>query len=213
MAGAVWRGLMVLFLVAFLVSCSSALDQENFSHTDSSGVESENSGAVGEPRWCESADVKVFARTDQTVYAADAVPKIWLTVVNLSGSECRLNAGTDVQRYVIESGPRHQPHAVWSSEDCQVDEMPITVSLEPREERSTAPILWNKHSSAPANCSSGAMSASSTLPASDYCLSAEIGGFRSDNLARIVLLPSGANSLSMDSANTRDVEEFCPQML
>jgi hypothetical protein len=75
---------------------------------------------------------------------------LWLTVKNISATECMMLVGTDVQRYVISSGADQ----IWASDDCQQVRTPFEVKLAPGEEQGTGAIPWDRTSSTPDTCES-----------------------------------------------------------
>lgn len=126
-----------------------------------------------DPNACTSDQVEVTAVTDADAYGAEQLPLISLTIRNLTSTACTMQAGTDVQEYVITSGADR----IWSSVDCQVEPAAMPITLEPEQELSTTPLQWNRTRSEPGVCDVqrdpvGAGGAT-------YRLSVSIGGFTS----------------------------------
>lgn len=104
--------------------------------------------AVVEAPNCLPSQLEITARTDQSSYNSGMNPQLWLGVKNVSSVECRVNVGTDVQKYVISSGP----DLIWSSEHCQEGAVPFEVTLAPGSEQETTSIPWDRTRSAPDTC-------------------------------------------------------------
>lgn len=126
-----------------------------------------------DPNACTSDQVEVTAVTDADAYGPEQLPLISLTIRNLTSTACTMEAGTDVQEYVITSGADR----IWSSVDCQVEPAAMPITLEPEQELSTTPLQWNRTRSEPGVCDVqrdpvGAGGAT-------YRLSVTIGGFTS----------------------------------
>lgn len=134
-----------------------------------------------DPNACTPDQVEVTAVTDADAYGPEQLPLISLTIRNLTSTACTMEAGTDVQEYVITSGPDR----IWSSRDCQTDPLATPITLEPEQELSTTPLQWNRTRSEPGVCDVerepvGAGGAT-------YRLSVSIGGFTSSTDAAFLL--------------------------
>jgi hypothetical protein len=99
---------------------------------------------------CMPSQLELRAQTDQVRYDSGVAPQLWLTVKNVSAVECSVQVGTDVQRYVISSGPDQ----IWASEDCQTSRVPYELVLAPGEEQSTEALAWDRTRSSPDTCES-----------------------------------------------------------
>ncbi|MGY6497683.1 MAG: hypothetical protein ACXIUP_05600 [Microcella sp.] len=102
----------------------------------------------GAPQACTSEQVQVTPITDAESYGPESQPQLSLSLLNTGTRPCIIEAGSDVQEFLITSGPDR----IWSSRDCQVDPVAATVVLEPGEERSTPAIPWNRTRSEPGVC-------------------------------------------------------------
>lgn len=134
-----------------------------------------------DPNACTPDQVEVTAVTDADAYGPEQLPLISLTIRNLTSTACTMEAGTDVQEYVITSGADR----IWSSKDCQTDPLATPITLEPEQELSTTPLQWNRTRSEPGVCDVerepvGAGGAT-------YRLSVSIGGFTSSTDAAFLL--------------------------
>ncbi len=126
-----------------------------------------------DPTACTPDQVEVVAVTDADAYGAEQLPLLSLTIRNLTSTACTMEAGTDVQEYVITSGADR----IWSSKDCQTDPVATPITLEPEQELSTSPLQWSRTRSEAGVCDVqrepvGAGGAT-------YRLSVSIGGFAS----------------------------------
>ena len=99
---------------------------------------------------CLPTDIELVARTDKQTYESGEIPQLWLEFTNTSALECTLQVGTDVQRYVISSGPDQ----IWASDDCQRVETPFEITLRPGELQGTEAIQWDRTRSTPETCDS-----------------------------------------------------------
>ncbi len=126
-----------------------------------------------DPTACTPDQVEVVAVTDADAYGAEQLPLLSLTIRNLTSTACTMEAGTDVQEYVITSGADR----IWSSKDCQTDPVATPITLEPEQELSTSPLQWSRTRSEAGVCDVqrepvGAGGAT-------YRLSVSVGGFAS----------------------------------
>lgn len=102
----------------------------------------------GTPAACTAGSVQLEAVMDKDDYAQDELPQLSLTLTNTGSEPCLIQAGTDVQEYRITSGSDQ----IWSSTDCQQDQQPAEVVLEPGKSVSTTPIEWSRERSDPNAC-------------------------------------------------------------
>jgi hypothetical protein len=128
----------------------------------------------GLPQPCRAEQVQVTPITDAEAYGGEAQPQLSLSLLNTGSRPCIIEAGSDVQEFVITSGADR----IWSSRDCQVDPVAATVVLEPGEERSTPAIAWNRTRSEAGVCDVQR----SPVPAggATYRLSVSVGEFAGD---------------------------------
>lgn len=131
-------------------------------------------GIDGAPGACTADQVQVTPVTDAEAYSAEAQPQLSLTLLNTGSTSCTMEAGSDVQEFVITSGADR----VWSSRDCQVDAVAASIVLEPGVERATTPIPWNRTRSEPGVCD--VQRSPVTAGGATYRLSVTIGGLEGD---------------------------------
>jgi hypothetical protein len=97
---------------------------------------------------CLPSQLEIIPRTDQETYDAGVNPQLWMGVKNISAVECTVNVGTDMQKYVISSGP----DLIWSSDHCQRGAVPYERTLAPGSEQETSAIPWDRTRSTPDTC-------------------------------------------------------------
>lgn len=142
--------------------------------TESAAPGTEPGALPGEAAPCTADQVEVTPVTDSDVYAPDQQPLLSLTIVNTGTAPCTLQAGPDVQSYVITSGSDR----IWASTDCQDPAEPAEVRLEPGEPVSTTPFPWSRTRSTPNDC--GAQRPPVIAGGATYRLSVSVGEFASD---------------------------------
>jgi len=150
-ASVYWRRRLVVFggLLAVIAVIVLIVVRPGFG-TTAEPVEEEVTEelAVVEVPNCLPSQLEITARTDQTSYDAGVNPQLWMGVKNNSAVECSVEVGTDVQKYVISSGP----DLIWSSDDCQTDSVPFEITLPPGSEQETSSIPWDRTRSTPDTC-------------------------------------------------------------
>lgn len=136
-------------------------------------------------RPCSSAQVELTPVTNKARYNEAESPSLWLSIKNTGSSECELQVGTDVQEYTIDSGPRDNPDLIWSSTHCQSTGVPMSIVLQPGEERSTSAIVWDRTRSTASTCDS--VRPSMPGGGASYHLSVKLGPFESDGTKQFLL--------------------------
>jgi hypothetical protein len=137
--------------------------------------------ADGGPAACTAGSVRLEAVMDKDDYAQDELPQLSLTLTNIGGSPCLLQAGTDVQEYRITSGS----DLIWSSKHCQEDQQPAEVVLEPDKSVSTTPFQWSRERSDQNTCEGER--AAAVGGGATYVLQVFVGDLQSES-NRFVLL-------------------------
>lgn len=127
-------------------------------------------GVVGA---CTASQIEVTPVTDAGSYAAGQQPQLSLTLLNVGNEPCTMQAGSDVQSYVITSGSDR----IWASTDCQQPGVAAEVTLEPGTPLSTAPFPWSRTRSTPNDCGSDRPAV--TAGGATYRLSVSVGEFES----------------------------------
>lgn len=136
----------------------------------------------GDVEACANAALSVTANSDKTSYGASDVPQISLTVKNTGEVACSLNAGTDSQVYTITSGDE----TIWTSTDCQTDEVATQVTIEAGDDVSTAPFEWDRTRSSTKTCDDEDRP-KVTANGASYHLTVTIAGVESAKSRQIVL--------------------------
>ena len=134
---------------------------------------------------CVSSQIEIIPQTDEQRYSTGVNPSVWLTVKNIGAIECELEVGTDVQEYIIDSGSRDNPDLIWSSAHCQDAGVPMTITLQPGQERSTGSLVWDRTRSSADTCND----TRPTMPGggASYHLSVKLGAFESDSTRQFIL--------------------------
>jgi hypothetical protein len=134
---------------------------------------------------CMPSQIELTPQTDEQRYSTGLNPSVWLTVKNVGAIECELEVGTDVQEYIIDSGSRDNPDLIWSSAHCQDAGVPMTITLQPGQERSTGSLVWDRTRSSANTCND----ARPTMPGggASYHLSVKLGPFESDSTRQFIL--------------------------
>jgi hypothetical protein len=131
---------------------------------------------------CTASQITLIAETDALRYNPGEIPQLWLTVENVGGVECQVDAGALNQQYVITSGEDQ----IWSSKDCQKDPaVPNMITLQPGESRSTQAIPWDRTRSSETTCDE----ARPMQPGggASYHLRVFLGDFQSEETRQFIL--------------------------
>lgn len=97
---------------------------------------------------CDPATLSVEAITDATSYEPGVIPQLSFTLKSRQTEPCTVEAGSDLQEFRITSGEE----VIWSSRDCQTDEQPAVITLEPGVPLQSPTIPWDRTRSAPDTC-------------------------------------------------------------
>ncbi len=130
--------------------------------------------AGGDVTTCDPSQVTVSPVTDAEVYPAGQQPLLSLTLLNTGTVACTMQAGSDVQSYVITSGS----DSIWASTDCQEPGLPAEVTLQPGEPVPTTPFAWSRTRSSPDDCA--AVRDPVVAGGATYRLSVSVGEFKGD---------------------------------
>lgn len=144
--------LLIIVLIIVRPGSGEPADQPTPSPTiTETGVPGANGGEAtdGEVAACSASQVTVTPVTDSNSYPADQQPLLSLTLLNTGTTACSIQAGSDVQSYVITSGDDR----IWASTDCQEPGVAAEATLEPGEPLSTTPFAWSRTRSSADDCS------------------------------------------------------------
>ena len=130
--------------------------------------------ATGDAAVCTPTQVTVTPVTDAEVYPAAQQPLLSLTLLNTGTAACTIEAGSDVQSYVIMSGDDR----IWASTDCQEPGVPAQRILEPGEPLTTTPFAWSRTRSSADDCA--AERDPVIAGGATYRLSVSVGEFEGD---------------------------------
>ena len=118
--------------------------------TAPTGTSSEAPVNAGDAAACDPTKVTVEAVTDATSYDAGVNPALSFTLKSIMTDPCLLAVGTDVQEYKITSGDE----LIWTSKDCQTDNVAATVVLQPGVPKSGSSLTWDRTRSSKDTCDS-----------------------------------------------------------
>jgi hypothetical protein len=92
-----------------------------------------------------------------------------------------MSVGTDLQKYEITSGAE----TYWRSTDCQSEQTPQTIVLEPGVKQTTTPIPWDRTRSDPATCTADRSPV--TAGGASYHLKVSLGELKPEKTAQFLL--------------------------
>lgn len=124
---------------------------------------------------CTATQVVVTPVTDAVSYPADQAPLLSFTLLNTGTAPCTMEAGSDVQEFLIVSGSDR----IWSSTDCQDPGVAAPLVLEPGEEVESTPFAWSRTRSTPDDCATADSRPSVIAGGATYRLTVTVGGFES----------------------------------
>lgn len=124
---------------------------------------------------CSPTQVVVTPVTDAASYPADQEPLLSFTLLNTGAAACLIEAGPDVQEFVIVSGSDR----IWASTDCQDPAEPAPIVLEPGTEIESTPFAWSRTRSTPGDCDTADGRPSVIAGGATYRLSVTVGDIES----------------------------------
>ena len=175
---AVLGGLLAVIVVIVLIIVRPGFGEQAPPDVDEEETTQEVTEVVPD---CTTSQVKLTANTNESRYNPGEIPQLWLTVENIGFAECSIEVGTNVQEYRITSGSDR----IWSSKDCQRGGVPLTITLQPGESRSTEAIPWDRTRSSETTCDD----ARPIMPGggATYQLQVFLGDFASEENRRFIL--------------------------
>jgi hypothetical protein len=168
--------IVIIVLIIVRPGASDPADQPTPDPTTTQSGETGSSGDTatdGEVAACTASQVTVTPVTDSNSYPAGQQPLLSLTLLNTGTTACSIQAGSDVQSYVITSGDDR----IWASTDCQEPGVAAERILEPGEPLSTTPFAWSRTRSSADDC--GAERDPVIAGGATYRLSVSVGEFAS----------------------------------
>ena len=153
---------------------------------------------------CDESLLRVRVKTEAETYRAGENPKIWLTVENRGLLECEMEVSAGLQHFAILDGQEENSAVVWSSRDCAVAAPPVWARFEPGEQRSTAPIQWNRRPSSPGTCTQG----NAEVAEGEYFFRAEIAGIASENIGRLLLTQDPVRKVKVPASPSAEVAGY-----
>jgi hypothetical protein len=97
---------------------------------------------------CDPSKIELTPVTDSTTYDVGVAPVLSFSLKNNTSVACTLDAGSDLQEFIITSGEE----VIWSSKDCQKDPVAATVLLQPRVPFAGSSLQWDRTRSSADTC-------------------------------------------------------------
>lgn len=169
--------LAVIVIIVLIIVRPGAGDPGEQPSPDPQSTESaapDDEGAEGEAAACTAGQVEVTPVTDASSYPAGQQPLLSFTLLNTGSAPCTMQAGPDVQEYLIMSGSDR----IWASTDCQDPALPATVLLEPGVALDSTPFPWSRTRSTPGDCDAARPDV--IAGGATYRLSVTVGEFASE---------------------------------
>jgi hypothetical protein len=180
-------GLIAVIVVILLIVFRPAAGQSEEKAPATDGADKQTSEPTDAPpeqregEACLPELVSITAVTDKSQYSSGQQPMISMSIVNNGAVACVMDVGTDLQVYEITSGSE----LYWKSTDCQTEQTPQKVALEPGVAQSTTPIPWDRTRSSAATCKSERPPV--TAGGASYHLTVKLGELKSEKTAQFLL--------------------------
>lgn len=172
---------VIVIIVLIVVRPGSGAPAPTPSTSSSPGATDEAPSDTGAGAECDPAKLTVEAITDATSYDAGVIPKLSFTLKSRETVACTVAAGSDLQEFRITSGDE----LIWTSKDCQTDEQPAVVTLEPGVPLQSPSIPWDRTRSAPETCEADREAV--IAGGASYHLSVIVGGIESAETKQFLL--------------------------
>jgi len=170
--------LAVIVIIVLIIVRPGAGDPADQPTPDPTSTETASPGdppATTEAEACTAGQVVVTPVTDATSYPVDQQPLLSFTLLNTGAAACVLEAGVDVQEFLIVSGDDR----IWASTDCQEPGAPAPLVLEPGVEVDSTPFAWSRTRSTPDDCATADDRPAVVAGGATYRLSVTVGEFAS----------------------------------
>ena len=116
--------------------------------SDSAGTPTDDATTPPADGTCDLSKVTLEANTDADSYDAGVNPKLSFSLKSLMTEPCTMAAGSDLQEYIITSGDE----VIWSSKDCQTDEVAADIELKPGVPFGGPQLEWGRTRTNPDGC-------------------------------------------------------------
>lgn len=195
-SGVYWRrrlivglGLLAVVVIIVLIVVRPGADAPGTPKPSGSSIPSPTPGSTStaaptDPASAEACDPTKIALTpviDSTSYDAGIFPVLSFTLKSSMAVPCKLNAGSDLQEFIVTSGDER----IWSSKDCQTDAVAATIMLEPRVPFPGSSLGWDRTRSATDTC--GTQREQVTAEGASYHLQVKVGEITSPDTAQFLL--------------------------
>jgi hypothetical protein len=175
---------VMVIIVLIVVRPGSGAPTPTASNTVSSAPTSTTSAPPVDPAdadACDPTKVTLTPVTDSTSYDAGINPVLSFTLKSTMDVPCKLEAGSDLQEFIVTSGDER----IWSSKDCQTDAVAATIVLEPRVPFGGSSLPWDRTRSSVDTC--GAERPQVTADGASYHLQVKIGEITSPGTVQFLL--------------------------
>ena len=172
-------GLLALVVVIVLIIVRPGFGENAQPEVDEEEIVEVEEAAPPPP--CTSSQIKLTAHTEVARYNPGEIPQLWMTIENVGFAECEIDVSTTKQEFRITSGSDR----IWSSADCQQGGVPMTITLQPGQSRSTESISWDRTRSSATTCDE----ARPIMPGggASYHLRVFLGDFQSEETRQFIL--------------------------
>ena len=182
-------GLLAVIAIILLIifgpkaSSDTATTSPSASETDPSAAESSTPAATDASGSviCDPAKLTLEAITDESSYAEGQNPQLSFSIKSTMTEPCVVEAGSDIQEFVITSGSDE----IWNSKHCQTDGESGTVVLQPGVPVQSSSIEWDRTRSATDTCESDRPVV--TAGGASYHLEVSLGDLESDSTKQFLL--------------------------
>jgi len=122
-------GIILLIMIVWAVAARgggdpAAAQPEDEVLAGDSDAEPTEAPATG-TKTCTAADLQLTVTTDTRAYPAGAFPAFTVTITNIGGTSCAIDAGEAQREILITSGSDR----IWSSHDCLAPDAPERLLL------------------------------------------------------------------------------------
>lgn len=171
----------IILLIVFGPKASSDPDASAPVETDgtptSTPAATDSTGAT----LCDPAKLTLEAITDASSYDEGENPQLSFSLKSTMTEPCTIDAGSDIQEFVITSGPDE----IWNSTHCQTGGEARSIVLEPGVSVQSSSIEWDRTRSATDTCESDRPVV--TADGASYHLNVSVGDITSESTKQFIL--------------------------
>jgi hypothetical protein len=171
----------IILLIVFGPKASSDPDATAPPVTETAESSTPAATAAGGEAICDPAKLTLEAKTDATSYGDGENPQLSFSIKSTMTEPCVLDAGSDIQEFVITSGADQ----IWNSKHCQTAGEASTVVLQPGVPVQSSSIEWDRTRSATDTCESDRPVV--TADGASYHLEVSVGDITSESTKQFLL--------------------------